>query len=84
MIGYLFRWLQRKPAAEPVLAGNCPIREHTGDGAYIGRCDFAIYSKYGGSRAPIVIYDEICPRHGLLADYPNLDDRDVDPRYRRF
>lgn len=51
--------------------GNCPIREHTGDGVYVGRCDFAVY---GG----------ICPRHGVVADYYTLDDRDVPVANRRF
>lgn len=51
--------------------GNCPIREHTGDGHYVGRCDFACY---GG----------ICPRHGRLGDYPTLDDREVAVERRRF
>jgi hypothetical protein len=60
----------RKPKTAPVLDGNCAIREHTGDGAYVGRCDFAVY-------------DGVCPRHGVVADYPNLDDRDVDPAARR-
>jgi hypothetical protein len=53
------------------LDGNCPIREHTGDGAYVGRCDFAVY-------------DGECYRHGVVADYPNLDDRDVDVSERRW
>ena len=26
--------------------GVCPIREHTGDGAYVGRCEFATYDRY--------------------------------------
>lgn len=63
--------LRRPAAPAPVLTGNCPIREHTGDGAYVGRCYFATY-------------DHICPRHGLLEDYPDNDDRAVDPRERRF
>lgn len=50
---------------------NCPIREHTGDGAYVGRCDF-------------YIRNDACPRHGYLIDYPTLDDREVDPQDRRF
>jgi hypothetical protein len=50
--------------------GNCPIREHTADGHYVGRCDFAHY-------------DNVCPRHGLITDYPNNDDRDV-PVDQRF
>ena len=53
------------------LPGNCPIREHTGDGAYVGRCEHAIH-------------DGACPRHGLLAMYADNDDREVDPRERRW
>ena len=52
------------------LTGNCPISEHTADGHPVGRCDFAHY-------------DDVCPRHGVLEDYQNLDDRDVDPAARR-
>ena len=47
---------------------NCPIREHTGDGHYVGRCDFGLTGKQ-----PLLY----CPRHGLISDYPNNDDRDV-------
>lgn len=61
----------RKPKQSPVLTGNCPIREHSGDGHYVGRCDFAMYN-------------DICPRHGRLEDYPDHDDRAVDPRDRRY
>lgn len=50
--------------------GSCPIREHTGDGAYVGRCDFATYDGY-------------CPRHGALEDYPDRDDREVSIKDRR-
>jgi hypothetical protein len=50
---------------------TCPVREHTGDGAYVGRCDHSIYGGY-------------CPRHGLMADYlredGSGDDRDF-PEY---
>lgn len=55
---------------EPILTGNCPIREHTADGAYVGRCDFATY-------------DDVCPRHGMLEDYPDNDDREVAVEDRR-
>lgn len=51
--------------------GGCPIREYTGDGAYVGRCEFSTH-------------DGVCPRHGRLSDYPDNDDRAVDPRSRRF
>jgi hypothetical protein len=59
--------VRRLPANEQRAAaftGNCPIREHTGDGHYVGRCEFATYGGF-------------CPRHGALADYPNRDDREV-------
>ena len=62
--------LKRKPRPEPIFTGNCEIREHTGDGYYVGRCDFATYDGY-------------CPRHGSLPDYPHKDDREVDVRRRR-
>lgn len=69
------RWPKRWGKTEVkkrVLTGNCPIIEHAGDGVSVGRCDFALW-------------DNICPRHGLLEDYPNLDDRDVPyPHMRRF
>jgi hypothetical protein len=54
-----------------LITGNCEIREHTRDGASVGRCTFALY-------------DNICPRHGLIEMYPNLDDREVDPQERIF
>lgn len=68
----------RMPSAEaPFVAGgsgmftgSCPIREHTGDGAYVGRCEFATY-------------DGFCPRHGALEDYPTNDDREVRVEDRR-
>lgn len=50
--------------------GSCPIREHTGDGAFVGRCWHATY-------------DGFCPRHGALEDYPNRDDREVCVKDRR-
>lgn len=68
------RWRTRTRFYEPWVGertGNCPIREHTGDEAYVGRCDF-------------MTYDRICPRHGCLDDYPDNDDRAVAPRNRRF
>jgi len=34
--------------------GNCPVLERTADGAFIGRCEFALRGAY-------------CPRHGDLA-----------------
>lgn len=65
--------VQRKRAVrgpEPAFTGSCPIREHTGDGHYVGRCEFATYDGY-------------CPRHGALADYPDNDDRAVAVADRR-
>jgi hypothetical protein len=64
------RMFKRQPRPTRKLTSNCPIREHTADGAYVGRCDFALY-------------DDICPRHGFVSDYPNLDDRDVEVGDRR-
>ena len=63
--------LRRKPEEKVRrLDGNCRIREHTADGAYVGPCDFAVY-------------DGVCPRHGVVADYPTLDDREVAVADRR-
>lgn len=56
--------------SEREFTGSCPIREHTGDGAYVGRCDFATY-------------DGFCPRHGAVEDYPTRDDREVRVEDRR-
>lgn len=65
---------RRKQASDPrthaMFTGNCVIREHTGDGHYVGRCDFATYN-------------HICPRHGIVVDYPNDDDRDITVDQRR-
>lgn len=58
---------KRKPR---IADGNCPIREHTADGAYVGRCGYATY-------------DGCCPRHGRLSDYPTHDDREVPVSERR-
>lgn len=66
-----WKWTGRRDAQQPkVFSGSCPIREHTGDGSYVGRCEFATY-------------DDVCPRHGALKDYPNRDDRDVRVADRR-
>jgi hypothetical protein len=61
----------REAAPDGALTGNCPIREHSGDGAYVGRCEFACY-------------DGVCPRHGRVSDYRTLDDRDVPYNSRNF
>lgn len=74
--GFLSRWLtaplerERQRAFTGSFTGSCPIREHTGDGHYVGRCEFATYDGY-------------CPRHGALEDYPNRDDREVRVADRR-
>lgn len=54
----------------PTFTGSCPIREHTGDGHFVGRCEFPTYEGF-------------CPRHGALEDYPNSDDREVRAQDRR-
>jgi len=28
---------------EPEFTGNCPVRQHTGDAHYVGRCEYATY-----------------------------------------
>jgi hypothetical protein len=63
-------WGKKKLEPRRLFTGSCPIREHIGDGAYVGRCDFATY-------------DGFCPRHGAVEDYPNRDDRDVRVAARR-
>lgn len=57
-----------RKAAKP-FTGSCPVREHTADGAYVGRCYFATYAGE-------------CPRHGDVArflgeeaDLADADDR---------
>lgn len=66
-----WKWMGRREVKPPrVFTGSCPIREHTGDGAYVGRCDHATYDGY-------------CPRHGALDDYPTNDDREVRVEDRR-
>lgn len=65
----LYWW--RTKTVERTLTGNCPVREHTGDGEYVGRCEFACY-------------DGICPRHGLLSAYSSNDDREVAVNERVF
>lgn len=69
----LWRFLRRvrKQTAPKVFTGSCPIREHAGDGGYVGRCYFATYN-------------HACPRHGLLSDYPDNDDREVAVADRRW
>jgi hypothetical protein len=64
-------WRRCRPIAPSLKTGPCPIREHTGDGVYVGRCEMLTYS-------------DVCPRHGSLSDYPTNDDREVQPTRRRF
>lgn len=56
---------------EPVFTGNCPVRPHTADGAYIGRCDHSTH-------------DGRCHLHGDVsrclgddADLSHADDRRI-------
>ncbi len=66
-----WKWTGQREVKPPaVFTGSCPIREHTGDGAFVGRCEFATY-------------DGFCPRHGATEDYPNRDDREVRVADRR-
>jgi hypothetical protein len=54
---------RRKPdlaAVDRIFTGSCRVREHTGDGGYVGACEFATY-------------DGFCPRHGDVLAY--LDGR---------
>jgi hypothetical protein len=64
------RFRRKLPPPRRTFTGSCPIREHTGDGHYVGRCEFATY-------------DGFCPRHGALEDYPDRDDREVRVQDRR-
>lgn len=57
--------------------GNCPVRQHTADGAYVGRCDHSTY-------------EERCQLHGDVgrwlaadADLAEADDRLLLPREER-
>jgi hypothetical protein len=59
----------RRAEAPKPFTGNCPVRQHTGDGAFVGRC---WHSTYGG----------VCPLHGDVsgwleddADLTDADDR---------
>lgn len=46
---------RRKPV-ERVFTSLCRVREYTGDGNYVGPCDYATY-------------DGICPRHDYVMPY---------------
>lgn len=55
----------------PLFTGTCPVRQHTGDGHYVGRC---YHSTYGGR----------CHVHGDVsrwlvdgADLTDADDRTI-------
>ncbi len=69
------RWLRRsdrkQPEAPREFTGTCPVRQHTGDGHYVGRC---YHSTYGGH----------CHLHGDVsrflpegADLAGADDRQL-------
>ncbi len=62
---------RKRKVGERIWTGPCPIREHAGDGAYVGRCDHATFNGF-------------CPRHGALSDYPTHDDREVRVEARRL
>jgi hypothetical protein len=53
--------------AKPAFTGSCPVRQHTGDGNYVGRC---YHSTYNGR----------CHLHGdvsrFLGESPDLTDAD--------
>lgn len=60
---------RRADPEERVFTGTCPVRQHTGDGAYVGRCYHSTY-------------DGICHLHGDVshwlvegADLKDADDR---------
>ncbi len=59
----------RRRRREPEFTGNCPVRQHTADGAYVGRCE---HSTYDGS----------CHLHGDVARFlsPDADLKDADDR----
>ncbi len=59
--------------------GNCPVRQHAGDGTYVGRCDHSTYA-------------DRCPLHGDVgrwlasdfeADLRYADDRYLPPLHER-
>lgn len=64
----ILNWFKRKPEPRP-FTGTCPVRQHTADGAYVGRCWHSTY-------------DSVCPLHGQVryflgddADLTYADDR---------
>jgi hypothetical protein len=66
----------RTPSVQ--FTGNCPVRQHTADGAFVGRCWHSTYDGY-------------CPSHGKVskwlgedADLANADDRKIDYAQRDF
>lgn len=56
--------MNRRFSRTPILTGSCPVREHAGDGGFVGRCEFATY-------------DGVCGRHGRVDLVPDLDDREL-------
>lgn len=66
----LLEKLRRRPEPKrQEFTGSCPIREHTGEGSYVGRCEFATYGGF-------------CPRHGWVAQFlgNGADLREADDR----
>lgn len=59
----------RRRRREPEFTGNCPVRQHTTDGAYVGRCWHSTY-------------DGRCHLHGDVTRFlsPDADLRDADDR----
>ena len=41
--------------------GNCLVRQHTGDGVYVGRCYYSTYNN-------------VCHLHGDVSEWLELDD----------
>lgn len=50
----LFR--RKKRESEPVFTGNCYVRQHTGDGHFVGRCYHSTYN-------------DVCPVHGNVGEW---------------
>ena len=56
---------RRKPKPKPeVFTGNCLVRQHTGDGFYVGRCYHSTYN-------------DVCPVHGNVAEWLSDDPDDL-------
>lgn len=68
------KWLHRKSPGkvERTFTGSCPVREHTFDGQFVGRCYHSTY-------------DGVCHIHGDVskwlvedADLKDADDRKIE------